>query len=74
MKKSRLFCVFVLLGCVLFQAGCSSVKPWEKRHLSRAHMALDTDPLESRTQRHLYQSKEGTFGGYGIGGGGCGCS
>ncbi|MBX7144236.1 MAG: DUF4266 domain-containing protein [Oligoflexia bacterium] len=59
---------------ILFATGCAEVKPWQRGNLARPSMAFDPDPLESKMQQHLYQSKEGGFGGYGIGGGGCGCS
>ena len=37
-------------------------------------MQFDPDPLEARMNQHVYTSKEGSSGGYGIGGGGCGCN
>lgn len=70
----RIFFSLVLICLVVGASGCTPVKAWEKRHLARSHMALDPDPLESRMMKHVYQSKEGTSGGYGVGGGGCGCS
>ena len=67
---------FVLgLVILLLCSGCAStVKPWEKGYLAKPEMALDPDPAESRFDRHVRQSKEGAFGGYGVGGGGCGCN
>ena len=32
------------------------------------------DLLEERYTQHIYVSKESAAGGYGIGGGGCGCN
>lgn len=66
----------LLVGALILFAfiACAEVKPWQRGNLAKPHMAFDTDPLESKLQQHLYQSKEGGFGGYGIGGGGCGCS
>ncbi len=60
--------------------GCSSssslgsVQPWEKQNLARRHMQFDPDPVEARYTKKVYAAKEGTSGGYGIGGGGCGCN
>jgi hypothetical protein len=63
------------LALILLCAGCAApVKPWEKGTLARPEMALDPDPAEGRVDRHIHQSKEGAFGGHGVGGGGCGCN
>jgi len=37
-------------------------------------MQFDYDKLETRVQQHIYASKEAATGGYGVGGGGCGCN
>jgi len=37
-------------------------------------MQFDPDPLDTRTTQHIYTSKEAATGGYGAGGGGCGCN
>ncbi len=65
----------VMLALAL--AGCASFDPpqaWERGELARPSMQFDYDRLDARTQAHIYTSKEGTFGGYGVGGGGCGCN
>lgn len=68
----KLFLMVVIVVVTLI--GCTEVKPWQKGNLAKSHMSMDPDPLESRSLRHTYQSKEGSFGGYGVGGGGCGCN
>ena len=58
-------------------AGCATVappQPWEKGTLARPEMQFDADPLAARLTQHVYASKEGATGGYGVGGGGCGCN
>ena len=66
------------LSCVLAVApGCASMappQPWEKGQLARPEMQFDPDPLAARIQQHIYASKEAATGGYGVGGGGCGCN
>ena len=37
-------------------------------------MLFERDPLEMRYTQHIYFSKESASGGYGVGGGGCGCN
>jgi hypothetical protein len=63
-----------LLLFLLLAAGCTPVKPWERGRLAKWHMALEPDPLDARFKAHVYESKEGSSGGYGVGGGGCGCN
>lgn len=56
--------------------GCSSVQvnPWEKGNLAKPQMTFEGDPLDQRFVQHIYGSKENSSGGYGVGGGGCGCN
>jgi len=60
----------MLAGCATFEPP----KPWEKGNLARPHMQFDYDRLDVKTQQHIYTSKEAATGGYGVGGGGCGCN
>lgn len=59
---------------LLFGTACSKVEPWQKGNLARSHMGFDPDPAEARYVKKVHQAKEGSAGGYGIGGGGCGCN
>ncbi len=49
-------------------------QPWEKGNLARPEMQFDSDPLDTKITQHIYTSKEAATGGYGAGGGGCGCN
>lgn len=60
----------LLGGC----AELGQVKPWEKSQLAKPGMTFDGDALEQRFVQHIYGSKENSSGGYGVGGGGCGCN
>lgn len=57
-------------------AGCAVAPPqaWEKAALARPDMTMGGDPLAQRFDQHIYDSKENASGGYGVGGGGCGCN
>jgi hypothetical protein len=58
-------------------SGCATVappQPWEKGTLARPDMQFDPDPLDAKITQHIYASKEAATGGYGAGGGGCGCN
>lgn len=57
-------------------AGCAGlgVEPWERDLLAKPSMQLDSAPLASAIDDHIYFSKEAATGGRGFGGGGCGCN
>lgn len=42
--------------------------------LSRPDMQLDSSPLTTALDNHIYFSKEASSGGRSFGGGGCGCN
>jgi hypothetical protein len=66
----------LLLLAAIGLSGCAlaPVQPWEKGNLARPEMLFDSDPLQARFEQHIYFSKEKMTGGYGVGGGGCGCN
>jgi Domain of unknown function (DUF4266) len=66
----------LLIMASLLLGGCTSlgVKPWEREVLAREDMQLDSHALDAAIDDHIYFSKEGTSGGRGFGGGGCGCN
>ncbi|MDH5611966.1 MAG: DUF4266 domain-containing protein [Gammaproteobacteria bacterium] len=60
----------------LVLTGCSSmgVEPWERDLLAKDSMQLVPDYFDNFYDEHIYFSKEGSSGGQGVGGGGCGCN
>ena len=64
----------LLLLAAATLAGCTTIKPWEREVLAREDMQLDANALDTALDDHIYFSKEGTSGGRGFGGGGCGCN
>ncbi len=67
-----------LLSCLLISSslmGCAAkLSPWERGNLAKPQMALETNELDSAIMKHTFSSKESASGGYGVGGGGCGCN
>jgi len=59
-------------GALLF-GGCAAVQPWEKQLLSDPIMRFRTEHPGAVYEQHLLNSREGSAGGYGGAGGGCGC-
>jgi len=65
------------LGLMTLLGACSAlqpVQPWEKGDLARPAMGFEPDRVDAAFLEHTYASKEGVFGGTGVGGGGCGCN
>jgi Domain of unknown function (DUF4266) len=74
--KATLLSLLAIMGLSLL-GGCSNlgqVNPWEKNNLAKPEMTFGGDPLDERFVQHIYGSKENSSGGYGVGGGGCGCN
>lgn len=67
-----------LATAISLSTGCSSFikppQPWEKGLLAKPEMVMGGDALDQRFTQHIYGSKESASGGYGVGGGGCGCN
>ena len=69
------FVVVGLLAVIAVVAGCSlGVDVWERDILAQTNMQLDSDAVNHSLDDHIYFSKEGSSGGRGFGGGGCGCN
>lgn len=54
-------------------AGCSTVKPWERELLAQPGMKLEST-ANVKAEQHMLESREASVGGFGSGGGGCGCN
>lgn len=76
-RRWRAKCVLAsaALASVLL-TGCAMNPPqaWEKGALAKPEMTMNFDPLDQAFTQHIYTSKESASGGYGVGGGGCGCN
>ena len=76
-RRLPVLAMALTLVALLAQGGCAivqPVQPWEKGLLARPDMTFEGDRLESNFAEHTYSSKEGSTGGTGVGGGGCGCN
>lgn len=58
---------------VLGATGCVTVKPSQRQHLSKPEMSPESDVEEESFQTHVEAAREGSMGGHGAAGGGCGC-
>lgn len=72
-SSSSLGAVVVLLA-LLGGCGRMAVRPSEKEHLADRTMRMDADRQEQAADDHVLSNREGSAGGKGTGGGGCGCN
>jgi len=67
----------VLLAAVAF-TGCGNIEPWvkpyERQQLADPIMAFNANPISSAYKDHVFEAREGSRGGLGSAGGGCGCN
>ncbi len=68
--------LILVVPLIVVATGCASlgVEPWERDLLARDEMSLNSTPIDSSLDDHIYFSKEASSGGKGFGGGGCGCN
>jgi hypothetical protein len=67
------FSVLVMASC-LAACGRNAVRASEKEFLADQVMIFDNDPQESAADQHVLSNREGSAGGGGAKGGGCGCN
>ena len=54
--------------------GCSTVKPQQRAIMADPTMVFEGEPHENAVVRHAIDNREGSSGGSGVSGGGCGCN
>ncbi len=75
MSTSSFACFGVLVvGLLTSAAGCVTVKPAQRAVLADPIMQFEGDPQASSQFRHALDNREGSYGGGGVSGGGCGCN
>jgi hypothetical protein len=64
--------LILLLAATL--SACATTKAYQREHLADKVMAPDPDPDREALRSHMLGTREGAIGGFGHGGGGCGCN
>ncbi len=65
----------ILLAALLLTIGaCARVKPYQREIHARRNMQTTPDAPEEKLDDHVHEYREGSIGGTGVGGGGCGCN
>jgi hypothetical protein len=66
-------CSFAL-AALFALAGCATVAPQQRAVLADPTMQFDADAKHEAALRHAIDNREGSMGGHGVAGGGCGCN
>lgn len=76
MRASQALLVAILASVVALAAGCgrNAVRATEKEFLADQIMSFDQDGHEAASDDHVLTNREGSAGGKGAKGGGCGCN
>ena len=59
---------------VLGASACATVRPQERAIQADPTMVYGGEPHEEATIQHAVDNREGSMGGSGVSGGGCGCN
>jgi len=65
---------FVLVAAAGLAGGCVRVKPYQREQLTLRAMQPGGERAEDRFRSHWQTAREGSEGGFGAAGGGCGCN
>ncbi len=71
MRRRRRFAAVLVIAAL---AGCAHVRPRQREVLAKRKMKFAPDPAEDELDLHMQEAREGSTGGYGSSGGGCGCN
>ena len=64
----------LIVGAACLVAGCATVRPYQREHLTDRIMSFKTDAKEDARRTKSMDAREGSTGGNGGAGGGCACS
>lgn len=74
----RITLLSTIVASSVFMMGCSlvgkKVSAFERGTLAKQGMQLVGAPKEQAGLNHMYNAREGSVGGFGGAGGGCGCN
>ena len=73
LRRRRGLAALLALG-IAAGTGCGHVHATQRETLARPNMKFGPDPIEDELDLHMQEAREGSSGGYGSSGGGCGCN
>ena len=74
LRRAALLNLILVLAALAGGCATTRVQPWDRDLLAKESMKLGPSTIEGAADEHIYFSKEGSTGGHGVGGGGCGCN
>ena len=66
--------VVAVLLAALASAGCATLAPQQRAILADPTMQFDSEARHEASLHHALDNREGSMGGTGVSGGGCGCN
>jgi hypothetical protein len=73
-RKLRYGAVALAFAMLSLASACVTVRPEQRAILADPVMQFQGDPREAAQKQHVLENREGSFGGSGVQGGGCGCN
>ena len=70
----RALVVTLIVVAVSALSGCATVAPEQRAILADPTMQFDAEGKHEAPLRHALENREGSMGGTGVQGGGCGCN
>jgi hypothetical protein len=72
--RSRPFVFAPFVATALALSGCATLAPQQRAILADPTMQFDAEAKHDAALRHAIDNREGSMGGTGVSGGGCGCN
>ncbi len=66
--------VILIVFLLSLAAGCATVAPQDRAILADPTMQFSAEAKHDAALRHAIENREGSMGGNGVSGGGCGCN
>jgi hypothetical protein len=73
-KRPILAALAPLIVGLFLLSGCATVAPEQRAILADPTMRFDAEAKHDAALRHALENREGSMGGTGVSGGGCGCN
>jgi Domain of unknown function (DUF4266) len=73
-RRSRPFVFAPFVAVALALSGCATLAPQQRAILADPTMQFDAEAKHDAALRHAIDNREGSMGGTGVSGGGCGCN
>jgi hypothetical protein len=71
---SPVFVALVLVALALASSACVTVRAQQRAVLADPVMQFEGEAHSEALRNHALENREGSFGGSGVAGGGCGCN